>query len=588
MLISLSVKNLALIDAEEVEFGDGLNILSGETGAGKSILIGSVNLALGERADKEMIRTGADYALIELLFQEDSPQVKKRMEELDLPWEDGSVMISRKIQPSRSVFRINGEVVTSKQVKLLAEQLLDIHGQHEHQSLLKKKKHQEILDEYAGEKLSSLLPSLREGWQKLSGIKKELEEAGMDEAERMRELSLAEFEVQEIEEAHIVPGEDEELEKSYRKMTHGRRIVESISAACRLTGGEGGEGAADLVGRALREMTNVSDLDEELSGITAQLDEIDQLLHDFNRDLADYQERMDFEEADLVKTEERLNVLNHVKIKYGKTLEDVLAYQEKREMERQKLSDFDAYQEELKKQLQKAKEEMDKLCKKASKVRAQAAKALEKKLKQALIDLNFAHVDFQVKVLSGDAWQGAGGWDDVEFLISTNQGEEVRPLSMVASGGELSRIMLGLKTVLADKDGVGTLIFDEIDAGISGRTAWKVSEKLGVLSKRRQVICITHLPQIAAMADHHFYIEKKVTGGVTKTSISVRRKGAGFGNCKNAGRRGNFQGGAAECGRTDGNGKKFHIKQKMSVVNFDYLRILKRTPRWRHCSCPFV
>ena len=520
MLISLSVKNLALIDAEEVEFGDGLNILSGETGAGKSILIGSVNLALGERADKEMIRTGADYALIELLFQEDSPQVKKRMEELDLPWEDGSVMISRKIQPSRSVFRINGEVVTSKQVKLLAEQLLDIHGQHEHQSLLKKKKHQEILDEYAGEKLSSLLPSLREGWQKLSGIKKELEEAGMDEAERMRELSLAEFEVQEIEEAHIVPGEDEELEKSYRKMTHGRRIVESISAACRLTGGEGGEGAADLVGRALREMTNVSDLDEELSGITAQLDEIDQLLHDFNRDLADYQERMGFEEADLVKTEERLNVLNHVKIKYGKTLEDVLAYQEKREMERQKLSDFDAYQEELKKQLQKAKEEMDKLCKKASKVRAQAAKALEKKLKQALIDLNFAHVDFQVKVLSGDAWQGAGGWDDVEFLISTNQGEEVRPLSMVASGGELSRIMLGLKTVLADKDGVGTLIFDEIDAGISGRTAWKVSEKLGVLSKRRQVICITHLPQIAAMADHHFYIEKKVTGGVTKTSIS--------------------------------------------------------------------
>ncbi len=520
MLISLSVKNLALIDAEEVEFGDGLNILSGETGAGKSILIGSVNLALGERADKEMIRTGADYALIELLFQEDSPQVKKRMEELDLPWEDGSVMISRKIQPSRSVFRINGEVVTSKQVKLLAEQLLDIHGQHEHQSLLKKKKHQEILDEYAGEKLSSILPSLKEGWQKLTGIKKELEEAGMDEAERMRELSLAEFEVQEIEEAHILPGEDEELEKNYRKMTHGRRIVESISAACRLTGGEGGEGAADLVGRALREMTNVSDLDEELSGITAQLDEIDQLLHDFNRDLADYQERMDFEEADLVKTEERLNVLNHLKIKYGKTLEDVLAYQEKREMERQKLSDFDAYQEELKKQLQKAKEEMDKLCQKASKVRAQAAKALEKKLKQALIDLNFAHVDFQVKVLSGDAWQGADGWDDVEFLISTNQGEEVRPLSMVASGGELSRIMLGLKTVLADKDGVGTLIFDEIDAGISGRTAWKVSEKLGVLSKRRQVICITHLPQIAAMADHHFYIEKKVTGGVTKTSIS--------------------------------------------------------------------
>ncbi len=520
MLINLSVKNLALIDAEEVEFGEGLNILSGETGAGKSILIGSVNLALGERADKEMIRTGADYALIELLFEEDSPQVKKRMEELDLPWEGGTVMISRKIQPSRSVFRINGETVTSKQVKLLAELLLDIHGQHEHQSLLHKKKHQEILDEFAGEKLKKLLPSLRESWQRLSGIRKELEEAGMDEAERMRELSLAEFEVQEIEEAHIIPGEDEELEKNYRRMTHGRRIMESISAACRLTGGESAEGAADLIGHALREMTSVSDLDEELSGIASQLDEIDHLLHDFNRDLADYQERMDFDEADLAKAEERLNHLNHLKMKYGKTLEEVLAYREKRDKERQRLADFDTYQEELKGQLQKAKEEMDDLCEKASKVRSQAAKTLEKQLRQALYDLNFAHVDFRVKVLSGDTWQSARGWDDVEFLISTNQGEEPRPLSTVASGGELSRIMLGLKTVLADKDGVETLIFDEIDAGISGRTAWKVSEKLGMLSRQRQVICITHLPQIAAMADTHFYIEKTVKKGVTKTSIS--------------------------------------------------------------------
>lgn len=521
MLVSLSVKNLALIDKEEVEFGEGLNILSGETGAGKSILIGSVNLALGERADKDIIRSGADHALIELLFQENSPQVKKLMEELDLPWEDGSVMISRKIQPARSVFRINGETVTAKQVKQLSELLLDIHGQHEHQSLLHKKKHQEILDEYAGEKLAAHLPAIKESWQKLSNLRKELEEAGLDEAERLRELSLAEFEVQEIEEAHLKPGEDEALENTYRKMANSRRIMESISHAFRLTGAGSDEGAADLIGHALREMTPMSELDAELAAITGQLEEIDSLLHDFNRDLADYQESMEFEEADFVKTQERLNILNHLKTKYGKTIEEVLAYREKREKERQRLADFDAYQEGLKKQLAEAEEGYEKLCGKASKIRKQAAKILEKELEQALCDLNFMHVEFRVEVKEDKEHAGTRGWDDVEFMISTNPGEALRPLAMVASGGELSRIMLGLKTVLADKDAVETLIFDEIDAGISGKTAWKVSEKLGMLAKERQVICITHLPQIAAMADTHFYIEKNVKGGMTKTTISL-------------------------------------------------------------------
>lgn len=520
MLISLHVKNLVLIDEQEVEFGEGLNILSGETGAGKSVLIGSVNLALGERAGKEVIRNGAEYALIELLFEENSNPVKKLMEELELPWEDGSILISRKIQPARSIFRINGETATIKQVKLLAELLLDIHGQHEHQSLLHKKKHQEILDEFAGEQLAELLPALAESWSRLSGLKKELSEAELDDEQRRRELSLAEFEVQEIEAAHIKEGEDEELENVYRKMTHSRRILESISAAGRLTGGEGGEGAADLIGHALREMTSVSGLDGELSDIVSQLEEIDQLLHDFNRDLADYQEGLEFSEADFSETEGRLDTLNHLKSKYGNTLGEVLAYREKRAEEIQKLSDFDAYKEGVKKKLSEAEEAFGGLCRKASAIRRRAAKTLEKELEQALSDLNFMHVEFRISVESGEKWRGADGFDDVEFLISTNVGEEVRPLSAVASGGELSRIMLGLKTVLADRDAVDTLIFDEIDAGISGRTAWKVSEKLGVLSKKRQVICITHLPQIAAMANHHFYIEKNVEGGVTKTSIS--------------------------------------------------------------------
>lgn len=520
MLISLNVKNLALIDAEEMEFGEGLNILTGETGAGKSILIGSVNLALGERADKEIIRTGADHALIELLFAEDTPRVKELMEELELPWEDGSILISRKIQQTRSIFRINGETVTAKQVKLLAELLLDIHGQHEHQSLLHKKKHREVLDGYAGETLTALFPALKQNWREISALKKELAEAQLDEAARRRELSLAEFEVQEIEDARIRLGEDEELEKIYRKMTHSRRIMESISVGCRFTGAADGEGAADLIGHALREMTPVSGLDEELGGIVSQLGQIEELLRDFNRDLLNYQENAAFSEADFAGTEGRLNTLNHLKSKYGKTLEDVLDYQEKREEARQKLSDFDAYKERLQKRLRETEESFDKLCARASALRRQAAKTLEQELEKALLDLNFMHVDFRVAVKSGEEYRGASGYDDVEFMISTNVGEEVKPLSMVVSGGELSRIMLGLKTVLADRDAVGTLIFDEIDAGISGKTAWKVSEKLGMLSKKRQVICITHLPQIAAQADTHFYIEKNVESGVTKTSIS--------------------------------------------------------------------
>lgn len=520
MLVSLSVKNLALIDAEEMEFGEGLNILTGETGAGKSILIGSVNLALGERADREMIRAGADHALIELLFEEDSQRLRELMEEMELPWEDGTVLISRKLQPARSVFRINGESATVKQVRRLAELLLDIHGQHEHQSLLHKKKHREILDGYAGEALSALLPALRQNWEEMAALRKELSEAELNEGQREKELSLAQFEVQEIEAARIKPGEDESLEKAYRKMSNGRRIMEGVAACCRLTGAESEGGAADLIGHALREMTSVSGLDEELSDFLSQLEQIDQLLCDFNREVLAYQERSAFSEADFAETEGRLNVLNHLKGKYGRTLEDVLAYRVRREEELRKLTDFDAYKERLRGRLKETEEESDRLCAQASKLRRAAAAALEKELREALVDLNFMHVDFLVDVKSGVEYRSALGFDDVEFMISTNVGEEARPLSAVASGGELSRIMLGLKTVLADKDEVETLIFDEIDAGISGKTAWKVSEKLEELSKRRQVICITHLPQIAAAADHHFYIEKKAEDGATKTSIS--------------------------------------------------------------------
>ncbi len=521
MLISLSVKNLALIDGAELNLTKGLNILSGETGAGKSLIIGSLNLALGERADKEVIRNGADYALIELVFQDGSEAVRRAMEELELPWEEDGVIISRKIQESRSVFKVNGETVTARQVRQLAELLLDIHGQHEHQSLLHKKKHQEILDGYAQEKLEAVLPKLKAAYQKCCRLKKELEEANLDEESRKRELSLAEFEVKEIEEAALQPGEDEALEEAYQRMLHSRKIMESAVNAGRLLGGDENGGAEGQIGRALREISAVSHLDKALIPLEEQLSQLENLAHDLNRDFTYYMESLEFAEEDFERTQERLNRINHLKAKYGKTIEEVAAYRENRKKEYEKLSDFEAYHAGLEKEIEAARKEYLDFCAKASDIRKAAAKILEKELAQALLDLNFLHVDFEIRIKSGGEYESGNGYDDVEFMISTNPGEALRPLHMVASGGELSRIMLGLKTVLADKDSVGALIFDEIDAGISGKTAWKVSEKLGELSRRHQVLCITHLPQIAAMADTHFYIEKTAQEGITRTSVRL-------------------------------------------------------------------
>ena len=520
MLVSLHVKNLALIDETEVFFGEGLNILSGETGAGKSIIIGSVNLALGAKADKDMIRNGADYALVELIFQIED-DVKKQILNMELPVEeDNTLIIQRRIQPARSVCKVNGETVTAKQVKELAELLIDIHGQHEHQSLLHKKKHLEILDEYAGEKIAKLKNALKADYKQYEAVRKELEESSMDEEARKRELSMAEFEAAEIAEAALKAGEDEELEKTYRKMINGQKIVEALSVVYSCCGSEEEQGAANQIGRAIREIRTAASFDEEIEPIQAMLDDIDSMLNDLNHSVSRLMDGMEFDEQQFKETEERLNQLNHLKSKYGKTLEEVIAYGERVQEKLEKLSDYEMYKEQLEKQVQEAKEKVLKGCEKVSVLRAENAKKLAKQMKEALVDLNFLDVKFEIQVRPNEETIHADGFDEVEFMISTNPGEAIKPLGMVASGGELSRIMLALKTVLAKKDKTDTLIFDEIDTGISGKTAWKVSEKLGILGKEHQVICITHLPQIAAMADNHFLIEK--TTDKEKTSTTIR------------------------------------------------------------------
>ena len=521
MLVSLHVKNLALIDEAEVDFTKGLNILTGETGAGKSIIIGSINLALGAKADKEYIRTGADYALVELVFSLNEEQ-KRVLEEMELPLEeDGTLILQRKIMAGRSVCKINGETVSSGQLKAISGFLLDMYGQHEHQSLLKASKHKELLDDYAGGRVTELKKELRECYRSYKRDEEELLSNNLDENARSREADLLAYEVNEIEAAALVPGEDEELEKLYRRMSNARRMKEVVSIVHAMTGYEDGGSAGEAIGRALRELKSISGFDEDTEPLLCQLSEIDNLLNDFNRSVSDYRENLEFDEEEFVQTQDRLNVLNHLKGKYGGSIEAVLQAYEEKQKRLNQLESYEEYLMQLQGKLQTEKKELLSLCGRLSELRREAAGALSLKLSGAMVDLNFIDVDFSIEVEPEEEHFSEDGYDKITFMISTNPGEKKKPLAEVASGGELSRIMLAFKTVFADEEGTDTLIFDEIDTGISGKTAWKVSEKLGKLAGGHQVICITHLPQIAAMADAHYLIEKQVINERTVTNIST-------------------------------------------------------------------
>lgn len=520
MLQSLHVKNLALIDETEVFFGGGLNILTGETGAGKSIIIGSINLALGAKADKEMIRSGAEYGLVELVFSLENPAQIRAVRELELPIEEGQIILQRKIMENRSQCKVCGETVTARQLRQLADILIDIHGQHEHQSLLRPARQLEILDAYAGTALAEKKDKLREVYGQYREKKRELSESEVDEETRKRESSLAEFECREIEEAALVPGEDEEVEKAYRRMSNARKIREAAAAAHGLCGYED-SGAGSAIARAIREVKTVSAYDETLQEYERQLLDIDALLNDYNRGMAEYLSELEFDAGQFEQTQDRLNLINHLKSKYGNTVEEIQEYQARAQETIDKYQDYDAYRAKLLEETAALEKKALKLAQEISDLRAQNAQTLAAQMRQALSDLNFEQAVFEIQVEGAEERLNENGFDQVVFLISTNPGEPVRELAQVASGGELSRIMLAFKTVLADKDEIETLIFDEIDAGISGRTAWKVAEKMGILGKGHQLICITHLPQIAAMADTHYMIQKQVVDNRSITNIKA-------------------------------------------------------------------
>ena len=521
MLENLHVKNLALMEEQEIPFSKGMNILTGETGAGKSIVIGSINLALGAKADKDYIRAGADYALVELVFSLNEQQCDQ-LREMELPVEeDHLLLLQRKIMPGKSICRANGESISASQLKKLSGCLLDMYGQHEHQSLLKPTAYKKMLDDYVGEEAELLKQKLKAELAEYRKSLEELEAQSSDEESRNRQARLLEFEINEIEAAGLNASEDEQVEKKYHRLVNAKKTKEIIYAVHSLTGYEEEGSAGTAVGYALRELKTLGGEDEEAVSLMEQLADIDSLLNDFNRSMAQFRDSLDFDEEEFAALEERLNVLNHLKNKYGNSVEEILKTQEQKQKELDKLNNFEEYMCKLRQRMEEQKKSLSELCRQLSELRSKASQPLANKLKEAMIDLNFLNVDFSISVTPMEEEFHADGYDQVEFLISTNPGEMLRPLWQIASGGELSRIMLAFKTVFADRDETDTLVFDEIDAGISGKTAWKVAEKLGRLSKNHQIICITHLPQIASMEDVHFLIEKNVKGERTTTDIRL-------------------------------------------------------------------
>lgn len=518
MLLNLHVKNLALIEEVDVDFEKGLIVLTGETGAGKSLILGSVNIALGNKASKDMIRKGTDYSLVELTFSV-SENCAKQLKKYDIYMEeDNIVTVTRKISEGRSISKINGETVNIKILKNVMSLLIDIHGQHDHQSLLYTKNHLDILDKFAKDSILELKEQIKEEYSKYTKLIKKLEEFNIDEGQKAREIEFAEYEVNEIESANLKPEEDVQVEEEFKKLSNSKEIVSALSEIYNALSYETAGGLGDIINKAVMDINSIKGMDEKISQFQTELYDIDNLCRELTSQIYDYNSGMDFNPEYVREVEERLDVINHLKLKYGNNIEEILRYKEEKEEYLEKLNNMTDEMESVKNQISELEGTLNNLCTKLSEQRKKAAKELEVLVKQALVDLNFIAVEFEIQITRKESI-GENGFDNVEFMISTNPGESVKPLVKVASGGELSRIMLAIKSILATEDDIDTLIFDEIDTGISGQTAMKVAEKMAKISRNHQVICISHLSQIAAMADSHYLIKKTADENSTTTSI---------------------------------------------------------------------
>jgi DNA repair protein RecN (Recombination protein N) len=519
MLLNVHIKNIALIDDADVNFTDNLNILTGETGAGKSIIMGALKIGMGDKLPKDIVREAGKEGFCQLLFLVDDESVLEQIRQLGVePTEDGEILITRRIVNSRTINTINDMAVTAARLREVSALLIDMHTQHQQQTLLKKNEHMKLLDKFGRAAIEPLKREVAQRHADYTELVDQMDKLSMDEAERSRRAEFLKYQIAEIESANVKAGEDEDIEHQYNKMVNSRDIVAAASEVYSVTGYENQSSAGNEIGRVLVNLKGIKELDDEIDGLYSQLENIDALLNDFNVELSNYMQSMNFDDSEFREVESRLDVINDIKGKYGSTVDEVNRYLEESKAEYEKLSEYDEYIAELSGKINKAKKLMIDAADKLSAERKKQAKLMCKEIKTALSDLSFMQVDFDM-VFDRLSECTANGIDDCYFVISTNVGEKLRPLYDVASGGELSRIMLAVKSCMAAEDNIGTLVFDEIDVGISGRAAQAVAEKMELISRKHQVISITHLPQIAAMADSHYLIEKSADEGKTVTKI---------------------------------------------------------------------
>lgn len=529
MFLELSIKNYALIEEVNLVFSPGLNILSGETGAGKSIIIGSINLLLGERASVEHVRRGAPSAYIEGIIVL-SPALKEAVEplfeEAGFALEDELIVAREIFENGRSVARVNGRAVPLSFLKELGSSLVDLHGQHEHQSLLKTQNHLHLLDAFGGDELLLLKEKLSALHQKRAELLKELKNLGETTQERERRLDILKFQLNEIETISPKPGEDEELREREKVLGNAEKLCSLTDEAYSdLYGGAMDQGLEktaiiDRLHKSLRHLREAAEIDSTLSPWCDMLDLVAEQLSEASHELRDYQLRLEFEPGELAVLQERLNQISVLKKKYGSTIEAVLEFAEDLKEETERLLNSEELAKEIENELTALKKVIDQKASKLSVLRKKTALYLEEEIKKSLEDLALADASFKVAVRDKKSFTPEGK-DEVEFLFSANRGEEVKALAKIISGGEVSRVMLALKTVLADQDKLPTLIFDEVDSGVGGVTIQAVAEKLAALSSRHQVMCVTHSPQVAAMADAHFYLHKEIAQQRTVTKVKL-------------------------------------------------------------------
>lgn len=523
MIIELSIKNFAIIDNLKINFTKGFNVLTGETGTGKSIIVESIGMILGQRANRNLVRSGKDKAILEGVFYLENPQkINMILDRYGIDKDpENYLIITREIfSNGRSVSRVNGRTVTLIMLNDITSNLVDIHGQYEHQSLLQIENHIKLIDTFGDYELKRLLEQVEGKYKELSQEKRKLKDLTLDSIERDREMDLLKYQIEEIENSNLDKLDEEELLSEYNKISNIKEIEMVLGETANIMKDDGynNYSIVDSINRCISNMNKIKGYGEEFEEYGKTLEYINYELQDLYRNIVNYLEKLDMDNERLMELEERIDTINKLKRKYGNSIDEILQYKDKIKERYNVLLNVEQAIEKINTNISIIEEELSHNCSKLTDLRKKISKSIEKMITQELKDLNMNNVVFKVDFKRLERFTEIG-WDKIEFLISTNKGEDLKPLSQIVSGGEMSRIMLAFKRILADYDNIPTLIFDEIDTGISGRTGQVVGEKMKMISKNHQVICISHLPQIAALADTHFLIDKETVDDKTTTIV---------------------------------------------------------------------